>query len=277
YELLMHHEMGVVEKGIPVLFLPGSFWRSHLRYAVNADPLPGNAGNFKQIRSLGAVQARVWNWEFKDRLRLELYAVSTREEMSAFNSLAIQDQAFYANEAIQWILSSYDKDKAPRSIFVVGHSMGQAGSGANSVGGVVARYLPLLDNYRPGSIENIFTLATPHKEPPVTIYRSLQTIYDDIHSYWIKEHGKGGQLDNVVLVSVAGGTRDITLHSTLTYLQSSSSATNTLDLFSSGIVDVWSSADHEGAVWCDQTLQALSRAIFRIQALGDHEQTVALR
>jgi glycosylphosphatidylinositol deacylase len=55
YTLYRHHERKANGYGIPVLFLPG------------------NAGNFKQVRTLGAVATRIKSWNWKKSKPLQLY------------------------------------------------------------------------------------------------------------------------------------------------------------------------------------------------------------
>jgi PGAP1-like protein len=238
YTLVRHSEAGIDKSGIPVLFLAG------------------NAGTYKQVRSLGSVCYRIWKWEFSTQLPLQLYTIDTREELTAFSTITLKDQAFFANEAVAWLLQSYPDDSRPKSVYIIGHSMA----------GVIARYMPTMDNYQPGSIENIFTLATPHKEAPVPLSRDITGFYSQLNMFWSLNHNNGS-LKDIALVSIAGGTRDTTLDSTLTSLDGISDPKKTIGVFSSGVNGVWTSADHEGAVWCDQTLQTISKSIYTLDLL----------
>lgn len=131
------------------------------------------------------------------------------------------------------------------------------------MGGIVAKYMPMLDNYIKESIEVIFTLSTPHQEPPFAISLELTRFYVHLNSYWKNNH-KYGNLKDVSLVSIAGGSRDYVLDSQLTSLDSIADESKSISVFSSGIGGVWSSADHECTTWCDQILQLLTRSIFHI-------------
>lgn len=218
YTLKRHIEAGSIQKGTPVLFIPG------------------NAGNCKQIRSLGGVAARIWNYEFKSHPTLELYTIDTNEELSAFSPNILHEQALYVNEAIAHIFTTYHHTNVPKSVFVIGHSMG----------GIVARYLPLLPNFQKNSVIDIFTLSSPHMEAPIALSRSLDAFYKNLNAYWYLNHRDGGALENMTLTSIAGGTRDTTLDSQLTYLEGVSDPKRTIDVFSTGVPNMWTSADHEG-------------------------------
>lgn len=114
------------------------------------------------------------------------------------------------------------------------------------MGGIVARLMVMLPNYVPNSIVDLFTLSTPHKEPPLPFYRSMDNLYAKINNFWKANHHKNGLLRNLTFISMAGGTRDTTLDSSLTDISSIASPELSLNLFASGTPHIWSSADHEG-------------------------------
>ena len=96
YTLKRHYEFKNVDQGYPVLFLVG------------------NAGSYGQARSFGAVAHRVYNWNGKRHLPVQLYTIDTHSELSAFNSMAVQDQAIFANECIKTILATYKEEYQPK-------------------------------------------------------------------------------------------------------------------------------------------------------------------
>jgi hypothetical protein len=132
------------------------------------------------------------------------------------------------------------------------------------MGGIVARQVFLLPQFQPGTIKDVITLATPHKEAPVPLYRSMISLYTTLNSYWNENHRPGRKLENVTLVSIGGGTRDTTLDSELTEIHEISHSSLSLHLYSSGTPHIWSSADHESAVWCDQILEAIGFATYEL-------------
>ena len=146
-------------------------------YSVSTGPegtpvifIPGNAGSHKQIRSLASESATEF-WKSRqshksataDLMPFDFFTVDFNEELSAFHGNSLLEQAEYLNDAIQYILTLYksrsiDSIPAPSSVTLVCHSMG----------GVVARAMFTLSNFKIASVNTIFTLATPHIEPPAT-------------------------------------------------------------------------------------------------------------
>ena len=140
----------------------------------------------------------------------------------------------YVNESLAYISALYPLPH-PDHIVVIGHSMG----------GVVARKLLLFTR---SVVTIVFTLASPHLEPPLPLTRGLVAFYEQLNSFWRQEHVSGGFLENVTLVSIAGGTRDTVLDSRLTKLDGILSSERSLRVFSSAIPGVWSSSDHVGSM-----------------------------
>ncbi|KAJ3324411.1 GPI inositol deacylase [Boothiomyces sp. JEL0866] len=203
---------------------------------------------------MGSVAYRLWLQRNKTDLPLDLYAMETREELGAFHSNLLHDQAFYANEAVEYILQSYPENERPESVVILGHSMG----------GIVARYIPTLESYNVGKIKDIFTLSSPHREAPIPISRSMVNLYRNLNNYWKSEHREGRLLENITFVSVAGGSRDTILDSDTTFIHHFADPTRSFHGFSTGIPGIWTSADHEGAVWCDQILQKIVLGVFEV-------------
>jgi hypothetical protein len=182
--------------------------------------------------------------------------------LSAFQSESIEDQAFVANEAVQFILSKYKEQKkiVPKGVLIIGHSMG----------GIVARHMMTLSNYQPGTILDIITLSTPHKEAPIPLYRPMGKLYSELNSFWQQEHREEGKIANISLVSIGGGTRDTVLDSSLTDISQFANSNASLHTYSSGTPRIWSSADHESAVWCDQILQSITFAAIDLYLADDN-------
>ncbi len=54
------------------------------------------------------------------QVRVFVYIVDTKTELSAFQSESVMDQAFFVNEAVQFILNSYTDDKVkPSSVLIM--------------------------------------------------------------------------------------------------------------------------------------------------------------
>ena len=229
YTLKRHYEERDERIGIPCLFLAG------------------NAGSFDQARSFGTVAFRINRW-YGGR-PFQLYTVDTKGELSAFNDKAIVDQALFANECVKVILDSYHGNFKPTSVLIIGHSMG----------GIVARMMPLLDNYRNQSVEDIITLSTPHKEVPLPLQRQMTSMMAKLNYQWRLKHGVAEtQLENITLTSIAGGNRDTVLDSILVNPMGIGNKNLTRFYHTSGMSKVWTGGDHEASTWCDQLLQQLA-------------------
>jgi pimeloyl-ACP methyl ester carboxylesterase len=189
----------------------------------------------------------------------QIYLVDTHGELSAFEPISLYDQASFAAEAIDYILRLYDSPAAPenlkpKNVLVIGHSMG----------GIVARLIPLLSNYRPNSIKDIITLATPHREAPLPIHYDMVRLYSFINEAWHRYHGSPNHvLSDITLVSVAGGSRDKMVDSEMTNIDFANPKSS-LHIHMTGTPGLWSSGDHEASTWCDQLLQKLANLAFDI-------------
>lgn len=166
--------------------------------------------------------------------------VDTHDELSAFDTIHIKNQAEYLVEGIHFILSNYNR----KSIVIIAHSMG----------GIVARHLVRLDGFNASIVHAIYTLATPHTEPPIAISHSIYSFYKNLNADW-----KDIQIP---LVSIAGGSRDLMVDSKLTHIDGLFNSNSSFSVYTTGIPGTWSSSDHEGMIWCDQLLTTISTAIY---------------
>uniref|UniRef100_A0A8B9Z3Z8 GPI inositol-deacylase n=1 Tax=Buteo japonicus TaxID=224669 RepID=A0A8B9Z3Z8_9AVES len=194
YELYLYGEGNYAEEnknllltGIPVLFLPG------------------NAGSYKQVRSLGSIALRkAEDVDFK--YHFNFFSVNFNEELVALYGGSLQRQTKFVHECIKVILKLYrDREFAPTSVAIVGHSMG----------GLVARALLTLKNFKPGLINLLITQATPHVAPVMPLDKYLTDFYTAVNNHWIL---KAQDLRNLTTLSVAGGFRDYQVRSGLAFL-----------------------------------------------------------
>ncbi|KAI0014289.1 PGAP1-domain-containing protein [Xylariaceae sp. FL0662B] len=270
YSLYLYREQGLDTgskiKGIPVLFVPG------------------NAGSYKQIRSIASESARV----FHDVLQhdtaalnggvknLDFFTVDFNEDFTAFHGQTMLDQAEYLNEAIRYILSLYLDPKLserdpdlpdPSSVIVLGHSMG----------GIVARTMFIMPNYQPNSVNTIITMSAPHARPPVTFDPQIVNIYKDINDYWrhsyLETSPNGNPLEHVTLVSIVGGGLDTVVPSDYAGLESIAPETHGFTVFTSTIPNVWTSMDHQEITWCDQFRKVIVRALYDAVDYREKSQT----
>ncbi|MEE6490649.1 hypothetical protein FKM82_015928 [Ascaphus truei] len=100
------------------------------------------------------------------------------------------------------------QDFSPQSVAIIGHSMG----------GLVAKALLTLKNFKPELINLIITQATPHVAPVLPADHYLTDFYALVNNYWILN---AYELRNITTLSVAGGYRDYQIRSGLTFLPGS--------------------------------------------------------
>ncbi|KAI1268740.1 GPI inositol-deacylase [Xylariaceae sp. FL1019] len=267
YSLYLYREQGIETRpkvrGIPVLFIPG------------------NAGSYKQVRSIASESARYFHETLhhdtaalKAGTRsLDFFTVDFNEDFTAFHGQTMLDQAEYVNEAIRYILSLYldpnmtDRDPDlpdPSSVIILGHSMG----------GIVARTAFVMPNFQPQSINSIITMSAPHARAPVTFDPLIVKIYEDINDHWRRAYSEkstvGHSLSHVTLVSIAGGGLDTVVPSDYASLESLVPETHGFTVFTSTIPNVWTSMDHQAITWCDQFRKVMVRTLYEIVD-GNHK------
>ncbi|TQV96628.1 hypothetical protein V2A60_002986 [Cordyceps javanica] len=270
YSLHLYREQGLDDevklRGVPVLFIPG------------------NAGSYKQVRPIAAEAAS----HFYERLQhdgsslnagvrnLDFFTVDFNEDITAFHGQTLLDQAEYLNEAIRYILSLYsDPNKVlrdsdlpdPTSVIIIGHSMG----------GVVARTMLVQPNYQANSINTIVTMSAPHARPPVTFDGQIVQIYDEINEYWRRAYtqkwASSNPLWHVTLISIAGGALDTVVPSDYADIDSIVPETHGFTVYTTGVPTVWTSADHQAIMWCDQFRKVVSQALFDVIDVHRASQT----
>lgn len=196
---------------------------------------------------------------------LDFFSVDFNEDFSAFHGQTILDQAEYLNDAVAYILSLYHDPRRsqrdpglpdPSSVILVGHSMG----------GVVARTMLTMPNYQSNSINTIVTMSAPHARPPVSVDAQSVRTYKQINDYWRQAYTQKWANDNplwhVTLISIAGGGLDIVVPSDFASLESLVPSTHGFTVFTSGIPNVWTGADHIQTTWCVQLMKPIVRSIF---------------
>lgn len=235
--------------------------------------VPGNAGSYKQVRPIASEASNYFHKAIrhdKDARgagieNLDVFTVDFNEDITAFHGQTLLDQAEYVNEVIRYILSLYmDPHRSPRrpgvpdptSVVVLGHSMG----------GVVARTALVTPNYQPDSINTIITMSAPHSQAPVTFDGQMVQIYDAVNSYWRSAHSQEREnenpLQNVTLVSIAGGSLDTVVPSDYASVESILPETHGFTVFTTTMPTVWTSMDHLAILWCDQFRKVVTRALY---------------
>ncbi|KAF1811670.1 GPI inositol-deacylase-like protein [Eremomyces bilateralis CBS 781.70] len=270
YNLFLYREGEIDEdprvKGVPVIFIPG------------------NAGSYKQARSLASEAA----YHFYNSIRpdddaikagkapLDFFSVDFNEDITAFHGQTLLDQAEYLNDAIAYILRLYHSPYRsirdpnlpdPSSVILVGHSMG----------GIVARTMLSMSNYQANSINTIITLSAPHARPPVTFDGAVVRIYNELNDYWREAYSQKWANDNplwhVTLISIAGGGLDTIVPSDYASVASIIPETHGFTVFSSTIPEVWTGMDHLCITWCDELRKAVVRALYDVVDVSRPVQT----
>ncbi|KAI7858243.1 PGAP1-like protein-domain-containing protein [Circinella umbellata] len=206
--------------------------------------IPGHAGSYKQVRSIAATSSSYYKQKQLNGERIDYFTVDLNEEFSAISGQLLFDQAEYLNDAIEKILSLYDPSKTS-SVLIVGHSMG----------GIVARLMLTLPNYRPNTINTILTLATPHTIPPIVLGPKMARVYDQIS---FSSTVFNNNNNNITLISLAGGTSDSIVNSDSAILPIGKER---LTVFSTAIPKVWTSCDHMAILWCNQLVRVVAAAL----------------
>jgi GPI inositol-deacylase len=274
YLLYLYREEGVDHytqdniglRGAPVLFLPG------------------NAGSYKQVRSLSSEASRHFHNVVQhdhEAIRtgtsnLDFFMIDFNEDLAAFHGQTIIDQADYVNEAVAYILSLYhDPHRSrrdpnlpdPSSVILIGHSMG----------GIVARTVLITPNYQSNSVNTIITMSTPHARPPLSFDADMVNTYQRVNDYWRESYSQKGASNNplwhTTLISFAGGGRDTMVPSDYTSLSSLVPESHGFTVFTSTIPDIWTSMDHLAITWCDQFRKVLIKTLFEMVDVRRATQT----
>lgn len=274
YSLYLYREEGVDDythdsiglRGAPVLFIPG------------------NAGSYKQVRSLSSEASRYYYNTYRNDQKaqeegiraLDFFTVDFNEDLAAFHGQTVIDQAEYVNEAIAYILSLYHDSKRlnrdsdlpdPSSVILIGHSMG----------GIVARTVLVNTKYQANSVNTIITMSTPHARPPVSFDADIVTLYNEINKYWrdayTQKMSSNNPLSQTTLISIAGGGRDTTVPSDYTSISSLVPETHGFTVFTSTVPSVWTSMDHLAITWADQVRKVIVKSLYEIVDVRRAAQT----
>lgn len=263
------------------------------KFSLSGTPIlfiPGNAGSYKQIRSI-ASEAAYQYFSQNDHIKLsnpnsnnlDFFTADFNEDFTAFHGKTMLDQAEYLNDAIRYILSLYtsqnnNNDRSvPESVIILGHSMG----------GIVARVMLSLPNYVESSINTIITLSAPHNAAPTTFDGDLLNVFKLTDDFWrngLVKTPSGSKLSqiskkrlaNVSLISITGGILDTTLPTDYTSLTGLVDSEHGFSVSTTGIPGVWTPIDHLAIVWCDQLRKVLAKTMLEIIDVHSSFQTVSL-
>ncbi|XP_065898651.1 GPI inositol-deacylase-like [Dysidea avara] len=220
-------------EGIPVLFIPG------------------NRGSYKQGRSAGSIAMRMAGVEFPKHRHFNHFLVDLNEEFSGIFGGTLLRQAEYVRHCISHILTLYSHlSNPPTTVTVLAHSMG----------GMVARALFTLDTFDTSLVNLIITMASPHARPVAYSDMSLYMFYQQVDEAW-----NSARVDNVTLVSIAAGEKDLQVPRHLTQPKVNSDHGTLINYLTHSVPRHWKSSDHQAIVWCRRLQLSLSRAFFNMQ------------
>ncbi|RIB09972.1 PGAP1-like protein [Gigaspora rosea] len=270
------------------LYRDEAYDRSDQPTGIPALFIPGNAGSYKQVRSIASETSELYYdkvlREFDSQNNgvrpIDFFTVDFNEEFSALHGHSLLEQAEYLNDAIRYILSLYPATRKnqqadpsiqphpdPTAVIIIGHSMG----------GVVARTLFTMPNYQPGSINTILTLATPHILPPAPFDWQISKIYTDINDFWRNGYSQSATSQNsladVTLISIAGGNLDTVVCSDSANINTLVPASHGFTVFTTSIPNVWTSMDHQCILWCNQLVKVVAKSLLGIVDIRRAGQT----
>ncbi|OAV86627.1 hypothetical protein PTTG_29801 [Puccinia triticina 1-1 BBBD Race 1] len=233
--------------------------------------IPGNAGSFRQIRSIAAVTSATYfapseqeGYLARQHPGLDFFTLDFNDAFSAFHGQTMVEQAEFANDAVRAILALYRASRAvrnghlpvPTSVLILSHSMG----------GIVARKMLTMPNYANQTVATIISLSSPHSLPALSFERGVERVYEQINTLWRQayQQSRPGPLDDLLLVSISGGSSDTTVSADSSSLRSLAPGSHGLTVFTTGIPGVWTPIDHLAILWCNQLAAVLARALLEI-------------
>lgn len=226
-------------------------------------------GNDQQRQTVTRVDGQYFN-------HLDWFAVDLDGEHSAMDGRILEEHTEYVVQAIHRILDRYKEslearskdstdlgDTLPKSVILVGHSMG----------GFVARAAVVHSGLRSGSVQTVLTLSSPHLSPPVATQPSLGYYFSRVNRAWRigynpsrsrhrqRKSNSMPNLSQVVVVSIMGGPRDYQVRSKMASLDGIIPSTHGLTIGAPGMVNVWLGMEHQSILWCNQVVVQVSHTL----------------
>jgi pimeloyl-ACP methyl ester carboxylesterase len=254
YSLYLYREQGwdlaTQPRGFPVLFVPG------------------NAGSFRQVRSLASAASHEFylspsvtrqHYLKAGKRPLDFFAVDFNEDFSAFHGDTIRQQARFILDSIRHIQSLYPSPHMDHKAAIIGHSMG----------GISAR-LALLDMGDENLVDTLITLSTPHLSPPAPFDPIIESVYSQINSPSLSLP------EDFAIVSISGGEKDSMVSADSTPLPRHL-APSGWSTYTTSVPQLWSEVDHQAMLWCDQLRLAIVKGLLEGQGESAETRRGALR
>ncbi|KAL4240885.1 GPI inositol-deacylase [Mactra antiquata] len=220
--------------GVPVLFIHG------------------NAGSYKQARSIGSVAFRRVIDKGR-KFHFNVFTVDLNEEFSGLHGTFLKQQTEFVNVAIKKIFSLYKNPEfQPSTIVLVGHSMG----------GMIARALFTLPGFDAKSVNTIYMQSTPNQHPVVVLDSEVSEFFNKVNTYW--RDNNNSTLRHVTLVSMDGGDLDVQVRAGLTPLNDLVQDSRAVSISTTHMPKAWVPTDHRCIVWCKQVVLGIVRSLFDI-------------
>jgi len=237
--------------------------------------IPGHWGSYTQSRSLGAHGLRLTGKADsaveksiidslgsgalsgdalnEESFIYEVLSVDFAGQGAALHGHFLRSQANYVGASVKHISHVCNVD----SITLVGHSMG----------GIVARLVPVLYPEGAHLVRNIITLASPHSNPIYAFDYSIKKVYDELNAGWSEE---------TLVISVSAGLRDEFMDDS-TLLSNTASfsilATEMPTLTLRGEFGM----DHQAITWCFDVLSSLRKVIWALSTSSDKDVSSRLK
>ncbi|XP_049382837.1 uncharacterized protein LOC125847215 isoform X1 [Solanum stenotomum] len=273
--------------GVPVLFIPGNGGSYKQVRSVAAESDRAYQGgplehSFYQEASLTLREGVDFDvtstpLPYQYTSMLDWFAVDLEGEHSAMDGRILEEHTDYVVYAIHRILDHYKEShdarvkegaavsrSPPRSVILVGHSMG----------GFVARAAIVHPHLRKSAVETVLTLSSPHQSPPLALQPSLGQYYARVNHEWRKgyevqtsssgHHLSDPLLSHVVVVSISGGYHDYQVRSNLQSLDGIVPPTHGFMISSTSMKNVWLSMEHQVILWCNQLVVQVSHTLLSL-------------
>ena len=267
--------------------------------------VPGHGGSYNQTKS-SAAQAAVEAKSLHGGARLNFFAIDTLSVPSGLAAELLWSQAKYVNLCIRTILKEYKarrKHSSPSSVIILAHSMGGMAARAvplvpnyliGSIGAIITLNTP--HSAPPysgdGHLEEFYSrvngvwgketswLDESIGDQPETTASRRERGEGNGRGGGERERerrgerggeiggerGGGGLLHNIVIASIAGGSRDHVVRGDLTSLKFLSPQGRSVHAWSTSLPGVWIQMDHDAIVWCGQLIAVLARAIMSMHS-----------